>query len=165
MVLVVEDGTGKADAESYISVADAETRLGLLGDTTFTAKTTAEKETALRIATEYLEGMFRSRWKGMRLNSTQALSWPRYDAIVDGWYIDSDEVPTAVANATADLALKSLTETLAPDLERGVIREKVGPLETEYDRASPQAKRFRAVNMALAPFLKGSSAMATLVRA
>ncbi len=165
MALVVEDGTGLATAESYISVADAETRLGNLGDTTFTAKTTAEKEAALRLATEHIEQKYRQRWKGTRLFRAQALSWPRYGAIVDGFDVDSTIVPDEIANATADLALKSLTETLTPDLERGIVREKVGPIETEYDRASPQAKRFRAVDLALAPFLKGSSVAARLVRA
>lgn len=164
MALVVEDGTGLSTAESFISVADAEARLDSLGDTTFAAKTTAEKEAALRIATEYMEQLYRLNWKGTRKERLQALSWPRYDAVVDGFTIDSDIVPTEVANACADLALKSLTETLAPDLERGVKREKVGPLEVEYDTASPQAKRYRAVNNALAAFLKGSSAVAMLVR-
>jgi len=166
VALVVEDGTGLATAESYISVADADTRRTNLGaDATWTAATTAEKEEALRAATEYMEGSFRQSWKGTKLTRDQALSWPRYGATVDGYTVDSDVVPGEVANACADLALKSLGEDLTPDLERAVIREKVGPLETEYDRASPQAKRFRAVANMLAPFLKGSSAMATLVRA
>ena len=65
----------------------------------------------------------------------------------------------------ADLALRALTDDLNADLTRAVVRKKIGPLETEYDRNSPQSKRFRPVDMALAPFLKGSSASARLVRA
>jgi hypothetical protein len=166
MALVTEDGTGKSDAESYISVSDADARRTALGpDATWTAATEAEKESALRVATEFIEGSFRQRWKGTKLLRAQALSWPRYGAESDGWYIDSTVVPDEVANACADLALKSLSDTLAPDLTRGIIREKVGPLETEYDTASPQSTRYRAIDMMLAPLLKGSSAMAMLVRA
>jgi hypothetical protein len=77
----------------------------------------------------------------------------------------SDIVPADIANACADLALKAASGDLNADLTRGVVRKKVGPLETEYDRYSPQSVRYPAITMALAPYLKGSSAMATLVRA
>jgi hypothetical protein len=65
----------------------------------------------------------------------------------------------------ADLALRALTDDLNADLTRGIVRKKIGPMETEFDPYSPQSKRFRAIDMALAPFLKGSSVMANLVRA
>lgn len=164
MALVVENGTGLADAESYISLADANARHTALGNTAWTGSD-AVKEAALRRATQYMEQAYRSRWRGQRMTSAQALSWPRWGVQVEGFYIDSDVVPVEVVNACADLALKSLSGELAPDLERGVIREKVGPLETEYDRNSPQAKRYRSIDMGLALFLKGSAAMVGLVRA
>lgn len=164
MALEVEDGTGKTNSESFISVADTDTRHSNFGNTAWTG-TTAAKEQALRKATAFMEQAYRSRWKGNKHTVDQALSWPRNSVVVDGFVtIDSDVVPAEVKNACADLALKALAETLAPDLERGVVREKVGPIETEYDRASPQAKRFRAIDMMLAPFLKGGSGMARLVR-
>jgi len=166
MSLIVEDGAGLSNSESYISVADAETRLGNLGDTTFAALATdALREQALRKATEYMEQRFRSRWRGTRLLRAQALSWPRYGAVVDGWDIDSDEVPSAVANACADLALLTLTETLNPSLTQAVIREKVGPLETEYAPGSSARPHWSAVEQALSPFLKFGALNAQLVRA
>lgn len=164
MALEVEDGTGKANAESYISVADADARHTALGNTTWTVETAA-KEAALRRATQFMLQSYRSRWTGQRRHEDQALDWPRWEVVVDGFYIDSDVVPSEVANACADLALKALAEDLAPDLERGIIREKTGPIETEWDRGSPQTKRYRAIEMLLAPFLSGGSGMARLVRA
>lgn len=164
MALVVEDGTGLSNADSYCSVADADARHTALGNAAWNG-TDAAKEAALRRATEYLEGAHRQTWKGTKLLRDQALSWPRYGATVDGWDVSSTIVPAQIRNATADLALRALSDDLAPDLERAVIRERVGPLETEYSASSPQAKRYRAVAAMLAPFLKGSSAMATLVRA
>ena len=53
MTLVIEDGTGKSNAESYISVADADTYHSNRGNTDWAALTTAEKERLLRIATDY----------------------------------------------------------------------------------------------------------------
>jgi len=166
MALTVEDGTGLSAAESYISVADADTRHTNNGSTLWPGSlTTAEKEQALRRATIYMEQAYRLRWKGTRLLRAQALSWPRYGAIVDGWDIDSNVVPSDVANVCADLALKAAAGDLALDLERGIKREKVGPLETEYDTFSPQAKRYPSIDMALGPYLKGGAANAFLVRA
>lgn len=164
MALVVETGAGLSTAESYISVADADARHTALGNTTWTG-TDASKEAALRRATQYMEQAYRQSWKGTRLYRDQALSWPRYGAVVDGYDLESNYVPDDVANACADLALKALSADLAPDLERGIKREKVGPLETEFDTNSAQSTRYRAVDMALSAYLKGSSAMAMLVRA
>ncbi len=164
MALIVEDGTGLSTAESYVSVAAADTRQTALGNTNWATLTTAEKEEALRRATVHMGQAYRTRWTGMRAHSTQALDWPRYDVCVDGYSVLSTIVPADIANACADLALKAAAGDLAPDLTRAVIRKKIGPLETEYDRNSPQATRYRAIDMALSPYLTGSGAMARLVR-
>jgi hypothetical protein len=163
VTLVVESGNGDAAAESYISVANADARHTAFGNTAWTGSTSV-KESALRRAAAYMEQAYRTRWTGNRNTITQGLSWPRWNVDVDGFPVATDTVPAVVAAACADLALKALTGDLAEDLTRAVVREKVGPLETEYDRASPQSVRYRAIDMMLAPFLKGSSAMATLVR-
>ena len=165
MTLIVEDGTGLSTAESFISVAGADVRHSATGMTNWATLTTTEKEQALRRATIYMEQRYRERWKGTRLLRAQALSWPRYGAEVDGFALDSNYVPTDVANACADLALKAAAGDLAPDLTRGIVREKVGPLETEFDRYSPQSTRYVSIDGTLAAYLKGSSAMAMLVRA
>lgn len=152
MSLEVETGTGSATAESYCSVADADARHTAFGNAGWTGADTV-KEQALRKATAYMEQRYSTRWKGERITADQVLSWPRYGANVHGYILDSDEVPVAVANACADLALISLTEDLNPALDRAVVRKKIGPLETEYDRYSTQAKRFPAVDQMLSPYL------------
>lgn len=165
MALVVEDGTGLAGAEAFVSVADADTRHSNFGNTAWASASTEEREQALRKATAYMEQAYRSKWKGTKLLRAQALSWPRYGATVDGYTIDSTLVPDEVANACADLALRALSDDLNADQTRAVVREKVGPLETEYSEASPQGTRYRAVDMALGPFLRFGSMNTTLVRA
>lgn len=164
MTLIVENGTGLSTAQSYVSVADADARHVALGNSAWTG-TDAVKEAALRRATQYMLQEYRTRWAGTRLLRAQALDWPRYGVTVDGYTIETTIVPDEVANACADLALRALSEDLAPDLERAIVREKVGPLETEYSAYSPQSKRFAAVIGLLRPYLKGSPAMAELVRA
>jgi hypothetical protein len=165
MTLIVENGTGLSNAESFVSVADADARRTAFGDgTAWSALTTEQKEQALRKATAFMEQRYRQRWRGTKLLRDQALSWPRFGAEVDGYVLYSDVVPSEVANVCADLALKSLSESLNADLTRGIVREKVGPLETEYDAYSPQGPRYPAIEQALAPFLMGGG-MARVMRA
>ena len=164
MALVTEDGTGLSTAESFASVSQADTRLAALGYTNWANLTTTEREQALRRATAYMEQSYRSRWKGTRLLRAQALSWPRYGVISDTFYVESTIVPAEVVNTCIDLAFKAAAGDLSPDLSRATIREKVGPLETEYSPHSPQAVRYISADNALAPFLKGGPGMVTLVR-
>lgn len=166
MSLIVEDGSGKPDSESYISVADATTYHANRGNTAWAALTTPEMEQSLRKGTQYMVQAYRDRWTGYRVNVNpmQALDWPRYGVEVDGFPVHFDIVPTDVANACAELALKASSAELAPDLTQGVIMEKVGPIETQYNRGTPQFTRYRAIEMALGPYLTGGPGMATLVR-
>lgn len=180
MPLIVEDGTGLADAESYTSVADADTYFSNRGYTLWATLSTAEKEQALRRSTDYLLQVYRLRWKGTRVNGTQALDWPRafveredYEyAGLNGttqiggrYYYPANEVPREVANACADMAFKAASGELAEDLGQRVVREKVDVLEVEYDRYSPQYKRYRAIDNLLSPFLRDmGGAVRRLVR-
>lgn len=164
MALEVETGTGSASAESYASVTQADTRLAALGMTNWAGLEVAKKEQALRRATVFIEQRYRDKWKGTRLYRAQALSWPRYGACVDGYDILSTEVPTELANATIDLALKAAAGDLNADLTRAIVREKVGPLETEYAEHSPQSVRYVSIEQTLSPFLRGGGAV-RLIRA
>lgn len=165
MALIVEDGSGRTDSESYISVANATARHAAFGNTAWAALATdALREAALRNATAYMQQAYRSRWTGLKLTAAQALDWPRYGVVVDGYDVASDIVPTEIANACADLALKASAGELNADLERAVIREKVGPLEIEYSAHSPQQIRYRAIDQMLSPYLSGSSASFRVTR-
>jgi hypothetical protein len=157
MAIVVEDGTGKSDAESYISVADADTRHSNLGNTAWASLATATKEQNLRNATNYMIQKYRTLWQGSRVLSTQALDWPRYYVTVDGFDVDYDTVPTDIANACADLALKAESGDLLADLSREVIRSKIGPLDKTFSQGSTEDTRYRSVDLMLAPYLGGYS--------
>lgn len=117
------------------------------------AETDALKEAALRKATDFMRQIYRSRWQGVKVDEDQALDWPRYDVVVEGYAIDSDIVPTEVKNACAELALRASAGDLLADQSQGVIREKVGQIEVEYDRNSPQQARYSAIDAMLAPYL------------
>jgi hypothetical protein len=166
MTLIVEDGTGKVDAESYLSTAAADTYFSNLGNSSWTGST-AVKEAALRKATTYLDSTY--RWAGEIFSVEQSLNWPRI-SVYDSQGRDlSETVPTLLKNACAELALISLTETLVPivDSANYIKREKVGSLEVEYKDNSPSTKQFIFVDRLLSDLYvsKSGNSNVTLVRA
>lgn len=159
MSLIVEDGTGLANAESLISVADATAYHAARGNAAWAALASdIIREQLLRKATDYMGQVYRMSWAGYRKTTAQALDWPRYEVpIIDSpafglAYYDENSVPTIVKNACAELALRAASDDLAPDLEQRIKREKIDVIETEYDSTSPQYVRYRAIDNMLAPF-------------
>jgi len=174
MTIIVEDGTGLANAESYVSVVDANTYHSNYGNDTWTDLDTAVKEQLLRKATDYMVAQYRLQYAGYRRYSTQSLDWPRlYVPLIDSLsanvfpqYVDFDIVPVTVKNACAELALKAYTAILMQDLTQGVIREKVDVIEVEYDKFSPQQTRYEQIDAMLSVFFKqqGNDMSRSLVR-
>lgn len=179
-MIIVENGTGLADAVSYLSVADADAYLAARGITIWAPLLEAEKEQALVRATDYLVQVYRLKWKGSRVNATQALDWPRafveredYEystlngttTIGGRFYYPANEVPAEVKKATAEMALRAAAGELAPDIGQRTVREKVDVIEVEYDRYSAQFVKYRAIDNILAAFLRDTGGtMHRLVR-
>jgi len=164
MALVVEDGTGLEDAEAYASVSFADTYHAARGNEAWLDLVDVEKEAVLRKAADYLTSTYRLRWIGYRLTATQALDWPRANALMADAYVEedadpiyypSDAVPVAVQRANAELALKALTVDLSPDTSGGRLtsREKVYVIEVEYQDGDAVAPTFPAVDTMLAAYL------------
>jgi hypothetical protein len=141
MAITVEDGTGLAAAESYISEANADTYFTSRdAPVAWTGLTTALKESALRYATEWLDGRF--TWVGAVANTAapQALGWPRVSAVDhEGRTILSTTVPAKVADATCEVALAHATTALNSAQARGgqVASEKVGSIQVSYQFGAP----------------------------
>lgn len=171
--MIVEDGTGLANADSYASVAEAVTYFGSRGKAD-DWDGVDDQEAALVKATDYMEHVYRLRWLSYRTTSVQALSWPRawvpipdapggYGVGSLATYVPNNVVPTEVKRACMELALRSASAELAPDLDRKVLSETVGPLSTQYDPSSPPYKIYRDVDMMLSSLLHGSGRLAATV--
>jgi hypothetical protein len=168
MALEVEDGTGKANAEAYTSVAEADSHLALRGFSLWSTMSTAEKEQAIRRATDYMVQVYRLRWAGVRATLEQALDWPRAWVPIKDWagltndgtplvtqgYYASNEIPAELKRASADLAYKAAAGELTPTLGRRTVREKVDVIEVEYDRNGVQYPVYKAIDDALSAFFK-----------
>lgn len=175
MTIIVETGAGLSTAETYITVAGADTYHSDRANSAWAALTTQLKEAYLRRATEYMLQVYRLKWKGVRMTATQALDWPRayvytqpflHGAVGEFPYlVENDIVPVEVARACAELALRAISGDLAPDIGRLKKRVKVDVIETEYvDGATPYV-RFRAIDRMLDPFMSGTAGSIQLVRA
>lgn len=187
MSLVVEDGTGLTNAESYSSVAFGDAfhaaRQNFNWPTGSDTGSVAMKEAALRRASDYMVAVYRSRWLGARAQPLQGLDWPRVGVTLPditqwvddvGFYqnVQANVVPVQVQQACALLALKAMVTDssgnavdLAPDVGRVTSMEKVGSLEVQYEKGSLPFTRYRVIDDLLGVFLSGGTLGIKLMRA
>lgn len=165
MALIVEDGTGLANAASYLSVADATTYHSTYGSTGWSSATDAAKEAALRRATQYLDARY--TWLGVQTYpSTQALQWPRSNLPGEVYYIGLWP-PVRLQHACAELALRALTESLYSDqVDAQVTQKTVGPISVSYAPGSNGGqKRYSVVDDLLRPLTRGGRMSGVVERA
>lgn len=107
--LVVETGSGIADADSYLSLVEANARSIARGNPTeWSDATDAQKSNWLRqAAAAGIDIIFGPRWSGYRRTDTQSLDWPRIGASDSrtGRYVTETTVPTSVKWAQFEFAL------------------------------------------------------------
>ena len=155
MPLVVEDGTGRADAESYLTVAEFKGYCDGRG-MSYAGNSDAVIEQKLRIAAGYIDTV--ERYKGSRLRSAQSLEFPR-DGLTDWGGLEVTGVPGRVKQACAELAFKAFTENLYVDLDRGgkVASQSVGPISVSYAADAPAGKSFMSAMKLLEPYFRDKS--------
>lgn len=152
MTIIVENGTGLADAESYLSVADFKGYCDKRG-LSYDGQSDAVIEQKLRIATGYIDTV--KRYKGQRLLVDQALEFPR-ESLTDWGGLPVTGVPGRVKQACAELAVKAFTENLYVDLERGgmVSSQSVGPISVSYSDKAPVGKSYMTAMKLLEPYTR-----------
>ena len=142
MAITIVATAGSASANSFITLAEAETYMEGRGNKAlWTAASDANKNIALAEATQEIS---LREYSGARTDDTQALSWPRQwannpDDPVQS-YFDNDVVPTRIKNATAELAFQFIkagtTDVAALAAAANVKRKQVDVLVTEYFASS-----------------------------
>ena len=94
----------------------------------------SHKEMALRKAATFLDNVYRGKWKGQKVSSTQARAWPRsWVEDSEGYSVDGNAIPQQVKNAQFEAAkiIAGGTE-LETTIKRATKREQVGSLMVEY---------------------------------
>lgn len=183
MTLTVEDGTGLADSDSYVSLADCavyhESRGNMCwSDAQFTD---VVREAALRRATFYIDPKYRDRFPGYQTKGRgQSLEWPRTGAYVQipdngrsaalytgnnpdyywsqgQYFIASNVVPREILWATCEAALREMTcwNILNGDLSRKDLALSTTVVTTKitYGPAAPDSTVFRRIDDTLKSLL------------
>lgn len=140
MALVIENGSGLANAEAYSSVADCSAWASKYYGNALTGSD-AGKEAAIRRAVAYMDGL---RWKGASTTGrVQALAWPRSGVTdCEGLAIGANVIPAEVIFAQHVLARAEFQSpgVLSPSVTLGAVvkRERVDVIEAEYDTSRLQ---------------------------
>jgi hypothetical protein len=140
MTLLVQSDQGDVvGANGYISVAEFQVYHDQRGNS-YAGYTTAQLETAIILATDYLDRRFSFHCR--RYAQDQETAWPRAGVVdSDGFYVSG--VPREVKEATAEYALRALSAALLPDPTRDVSgrdvqskSETVGPISESVTYAA-----------------------------
>jgi hypothetical protein len=130
MTLIIEDGTGKPDAESYATADDLALYAVKFG-VVIPADVPAQ-EALLRRAALAMDGM---TWKGRKTRSEQALSWPRREVHLDGENKAANYLPARIQYGQMALAAEIHLDDIDPVEKRkgAVTMERVeGAVTREY---------------------------------
>lgn len=158
MAIAIDATVGGANANSYLTLADAQAIIdGLIEDddvAAWASATTDQKNRALYTATQRLD---RERYLGARATDTQALQWPRTGVrkpdtyintyavgfpfrITTDYYTDT-EIPTQIKQAQAVLAvyLNNNKDGLGLNGLEDYNSVTIGPISVSVNQNSPQS--------------------------
>jgi len=130
MALIIEDGTGKPDAESYASSEDLAmyaVKFGVVIPVDVPAQ-----EALLRRSALAMDGM---TWKGRKTNSEQGLSWPRQGVELDREIKPNNYLPARIQYGQMALAAEIHQDDIDPVEKRkgAVLLDRVeGAVTREY---------------------------------
>ena len=168
ITLIVEDGTKPASANTYVSLADADTYHTNLGNTDWPDTTgDEEKKQALILATQAIDLLYGVRYMStIYPDSKQVLLWPRL------WFMDANArivkentIPAAIKNAVCEVALMHLQDLdIFPQQSTTSLVKlshiKIGDIanQTEYFKPAEGESftGFRKVDITLRPVLKSA---------
>lgn len=157
-MIIVENGSIVAGANSYASVAEADAYFLARANQEWALLTNAEKESALILGTDYLEATYSQAWLGEIVSPDQSLSWPRTGVRINGFYVASDSVPLRVKQATYEMAFRASSgDPLIIDQAQRVTKEKVDVLEITYAEFSDPTLRYPYVNRLLSGYLRSGT--------
>jgi hypothetical protein len=157
--IVVETGSASPTSNSYASVADGNAyHASHLYASAWHQANDAQKEKALIWATRLIDENV--EWTGFQSQDGQALQWPRHGAgDRGGFVIDSNEIPRALKDATAEMARLMLGEDrTAEDDTRGFSMIKAGSVTVNIDKSDRTDIIPKTVARMVSPFGRALSA-------
>lgn len=149
--------TDPNNANSYVTNAQADTYFGdAIHGAPWTAASETTQDQALVTATRMLD---RAAWAGSKTSSSQPLEWPRTGAVDrDGVAISTSVIPTAIREATYELALVLVNNSEAQSGTPAVKTISTGMTSVTFANATAtQGQRLPPIVMGLAGALLASA--------
>ncbi len=159
MALIVEDGSGVANASSYASLGYISDYCSDMGYTSWASLGTTDQTAAVLRAMPFIESR---NYKGTKLAYDNSLEFPR-EGIIDrnGYEVPPDEIPPNLMKALSEGSyLESVTAgVLQPNLERGgnVKLKKIDVLETEWFQGASAETSFLKISGYLKGLVRGKN--------
>jgi hypothetical protein len=137
MALIIEDGSLIVNANSYVTVAEAQAFAEARGIDVLLDDDVCEQK--LLTAMDYLE-LVEPQLQGSRVDTDQTLAFPRQKLYINNLLFSATSIPSQIKKAQILLAIEAakgvdLMPTINSATAARVKREKVGPIETEYDNS------------------------------
>jgi hypothetical protein len=160
ILIVVEDGSIVAGANSYVSLAEVK---DYFANRAYSVPVDDETTKAAMILSLNFIESFRAKFKGCKKDAAQALQFPRTRLRLDGYPVNDNAIPTVLKWAQCEATYKiTQSEDLQPNLTAMTIKaETVGPITTEYSdvvQTSTGRDVVTTVESLLAPLFVVSSA-------
>ena len=134
VTLIVEDGSGLPNANSYCDLDYALEYCTMKGYTSWQSLSENEQKVFIIRGTEFVDNFY--NWRGIRGKGSQSLSFPRIDLYDDDHYLING-IPDKLKKACLEAAFLNSTsgaDTLftTKDENGAIKRQKVDSLEVEY---------------------------------
>jgi len=131
--MAINSTPGDALADSYVSVADADTYFNMsYGSNAWSTINNSNKEVLLVQSTRLLDSIY--VWSGLiDSSSTQSLRWPRTGVIdMDRRAVSSSTIPKAIKNATCEMAMSIFSGGGYNPTENTLDSMKIGPISMNF---------------------------------
>ncbi len=161
MALTVEDGTGIAGANSYVSLATALIYHTDRNNVAWLLASDTQRTAALIAATFYVDRMYLHRWPGVKTTASQSLQWPRsWAADINGYSIYG--ICQELKDAVCEAALIALSADLNPVLSAPVKRKSIGngAIDTTYVTSDTVPVRYTLVERLLGTIVASGNDLA-----
>lgn len=159
--MVVENGIGLTDSNSYVSVDFADNYFSDRNVSEWGELEETAKESALIRATDYIDNIF--QWYGKKLNPNQSLRFPRSN-LVDYEGNEINGIPNCLKQVVCDasLVVSQGTELFQTKEANGdVVSETIGQLSFSYSKTNKEtvtgSSLYDSINTKLRGLFKDTS--------
>lgn len=157
--MIVEDGTGMTDANSYVDVIFADSYFSTRGYSKWGELSDEEKEVFLIRGSEYINYAF--DYYGKKSNPSQSMKFPRVELVDDEGYLVKG-IPMVLKEAVCECAkiISNGTEVFQKQESNGaVVSETIGSLSFTYDlsRKVKDSSLYDVINLRLRGLYKDKS--------